>query len=234
MMSRLRIAPIVEGQGEEGALRILLQRLADEILGGAHIEVCRPIRGSRMKLVKSPELARALDLAMLKLRELDSNDPAMILILLDADEDLPCQLGPKVLTLAQSHRADADICCVVANVEYETWLVAGAASLGDSLDLSQDKDLPKDPEKRRLGKGWIQRRFRKGRSYSPTIDQPAMTSSVDLRLVRERSPSFDKLCRELEKRLTPPPARPAPPPSPAPAAARRRSLSPRPGSRRPR
>jgi hypothetical protein len=29
-----------------------------------------------------------------------------------------------------------------------------------------------------------------------------MTSHMDLRLARERSPSFDKLCRELEKRLT--------------------------------
>jgi hypothetical protein len=28
-----------------------------------------------------------------------------------------------------------------------------------------------------------------------------MTNRMDLRLARERSPSFDKLCRELEKRL---------------------------------
>lgn len=232
-MSRLRIAPIVEGHGEDGALRTLLQRIAIEILGGVHIEVSRPIRGKRMKLVQSRELARALDLAVLKLRAAESDDPALILVLLDADEDLPCWLGPELLKLAQSHRADADISCVVANVEYETWLVAGASSLGDYLDLAQDKDLPEEPEKRRFGKGWIQQRFRGSRSYSPTIDQPAMTSHMDLHLARERSPSFDKLCRELEKRVTPP-ARPDPPPSPAPAAARRRPSNPRPGSRRPR
>jgi hypothetical protein len=228
MMSRLRIAPIVEGHGEDGALRILLQRVASEIFGDAYVEVSRPIRGKRMKLVQSRELARALDLAMLKLRAAESDDPAMILVLLDADEDLPCQLGPDLLKLAQDHRADADIVCVVANVEYETWLVAGASSLGDYLDLTQDQDLPEEPEKRRLGKNWIQQRFRGSRSYSPTVDQPAMTSQLDLRLVRERSPSFDKLCRELEKRLTPPPARPDPPPSPAPAAARRRPSNQRP------
>lgn len=232
-MSRLRIAPIVEGHGEDGALRILLQRVASEILGDVYFEVSRPIRGKRMKLVQSRELSRALDLAMLKLRAVESEDPAMILVLLDADEDLPCQLGPELLKLAQSHRADADISCVVANVEYETWLVAGASSLVDYIDLPQDSDLPEDPEKHRLGKGWIQQRFRGSRSYSPTVDQPAMTSQLDLRLVRQRSPSFDKLCRELEKRVTPP-ARPAPPPSPAPAAARRRPSNPRPGSRRPR
>lgn len=202
-MSRLRIAPIVEGHGEDGALRILLQRIASEILGGVHIEVSRPIRGKRMKLVQSRELARALDLAMLKLRASESDDPAMILVLLDADEDLPCQLGPELLTLAQRHRTDADISCVVANIEYETWLVAGAGSLGGYLDLSQDPELPEDPEKRRLGKGWIQRRFRGSRSYSPTVDQPAMTSRMDLHLVRERSPSFNKLCRDLETRFRP-------------------------------
>jgi hypothetical protein len=227
MMSRLRIAPIVEGHGEDGALRILLQRVASEILGNAYVEVSRPIRGKRMKLVQSRELARALDLAMLKLRAAESDDPAMILVLLDADEDLPCQLGPELLKLAQSHRADADISCVVANVEYETWLVAGASSLGDYIDLTQGSDLPEEPEKRRLGKHWIQQRFRGSRSYSPTVDQPAMTSRLDLRLARERSPSFDKLCRELEKRVTPP-ARPAPPPSPAPVAARRKPSNQRP------
>jgi predicted ATPase len=37
--------------------------------------------------------------------------------------------------------------------------------------------------------------------YSETIDQPAMTADMDLSLCRRRSPSFDKLCRELEKRF---------------------------------
>lgn len=226
-MNRLRIAPIVEGHGEDGALRILLQRVASEILGDAYVEVSRPIRGKRMKLIESRELSRALDLAMLKLRAAESDDPAMILVLLDADEDLPCELGPSLLKQAQDNRADADISCVIANVEYETWLVAGASSLSDYIDLAQDSDLPEEPEKRRLGKHWIQQRFRGSRSYSPTVDQPAMTSRLDLRLVRERSPSFDKLCRELEKRVTPP-ARPDPPPSPAPAAGRRRLSNRRP------
>lgn len=35
--------------------------------------------------------------------------------------------------------------------------------------------------------------------YSPTVDQAALASLVDLELVRSRSKSFDKLCRELEK-----------------------------------
>jgi hypothetical protein len=200
-MRRLRIIPIVEGHGEDGSLRVLLQRIAHEILGDVHIEVSRPLRGKRMKLVQSTELARLLNLAALKLKTAESIEPTMVLVLLDADEDLPCKLGPELLAIARHHRSDVDVSCVIANIEYETWLIAGAGTLGEYLDLSKDVELPRDPERLRLGKAWIQRRFRGSRSYSPNADQPAMTSCMDLRLARERSPSFDKLCRELEKRL---------------------------------
>jgi len=199
-MRRLRIAPIVEGHGEDTSLRVLLQWMGSELFD-AYIEVSRPIRGKRMKLVQSGDLAGYIDHAIRRLQDVESEDPAAVLVLLDADNDLPCQLGPAILDMSRIARSDADIFCVIANVEYETWLVAGADSLGGDLNLSQDRELPRDPEERRLGKAWIQRRFRKKRSYSPTLDQSRMTSRMDLHLARERSPSFDKLCRELEKRL---------------------------------
>jgi hypothetical protein len=170
-------------------------------LFNAYIEVTRPIRGKRMKLIQFKELERNIGFAISKLREVQTEDPALILVLLDADEDLPCQLGPALLDMSKSLRGDADISCVIANVEYETWLIAGADSLGDYLDLSRDRVPPPDPEGRRLGKAWIQNRFTKRPSYSPTVHQPAMTRHMNLQLARERSPSFDKLCRELEKRL---------------------------------
>lgn len=195
-MSRLRVAPIVEGHGEDNSIRILLQRVWTELLGGEHVEVLKPIRWPRTKLVKASELGRAVELALLKIGSVE--DPAMVLILLDADEDLPCVLGPTLLKSARERRADADISCVVANVEYETWFAAACASLHEYLDLSRGT-LPEAPERERLGKAWIQKRFR-GIKYSETVDQPAMTSRMDLAACRERSPSFDKLCRELEKR----------------------------------
>lgn len=200
-MSRLRIAPIVEGHGEDNAIRILLQRVWAELLGGEYVEVIKPIRGKRTKLVQSSELARAIDLAVLKLRSSSSGDPAVVLILVDAESDLPCILGPHMLSIARGHRSDVDISCVIANVEYETWFVAAAESLGDYLDLAADHAVPDFPETSRQGKAWIQRRF-KGVKYSETVDQPAMTSRMDLSLARTRSPSFDKLCRELEARLS--------------------------------
>ena len=199
-MSRLRVLPIVEGHGEDNSIRILLQRIWGEMLGGEYVEVLKPIRGKRHQLVKAVELGKALNLAVLKLRDPRRQTPSMILVLLDADSDFPCILGPSLLALAREIRADADVSCVIANIEYETWFVAAAESLNEYLDLSDDSAIPGDPERARHGKGWIQKKFL-GPSYSETIDQPAMTQAMDLALCRQRSPSFDKLCRELEARL---------------------------------
>ena len=198
-MSRLRIVPIVEGHGEQEAVRTLLTRIWTELLGGEYLEVLRPIRQPRSKLVRKQELSRAINLAMLKLGASPSPDPSMVLVMLDADKDLPCELGPELLTCAREGRPDADIACVVVNVEYETWFVAGAESLTRYLKLEVD-DVPDVPEDHRCRKAWIEKRFR-GPRYSETVDQPAMTAILDLTLCRRRSPSFDKLCRELAARL---------------------------------
>jgi hypothetical protein len=172
--------------------------LGYELLG-EQIEVVRPIRVSRNKVVEEVELNRSLELATLKLKEAGEDWRSLILILIDADQDLPCVFGPRLLDLARKARPDIEIACVVANVEYETWFVASAESLQEYLDLSGGEP-PEFPEAARSGKGWIEDRFR-GTKYSETLDQPAMTARMDLSLCRSRCPSFDKLCREIAQRL---------------------------------
>jgi hypothetical protein len=135
----------------------------------------------------------------------DSRPPArheLILILFDADKECPRDIGPSTTALATTARKDKNIACVVANVEFETWFVAGAESLVEFLDLSRDADPPSDPETARHGKGWVEKRF-KGVKYSETVDQPKLTAKLDLQLTRRRSPSFDKLCREVERFTSP-------------------------------
>jgi hypothetical protein len=199
-VSRLRIAPIVEGDGEYAAIRILLERIWREIVKGEYVEVLRPIRWPRSKLVQSEELGRAIELAARKLRNKPlCGDPETILVLLDADRDAPCLLGSKLLECARQCRPDVDICCVLAKVEYETWFVAAVESLREYLDLPPGETVPASPEEARAGKSWIQR-YVKGPKYSETIEQPSMTAQMDLVECRRRSPSFDKLCRELERR----------------------------------
>ena len=173
------------------------------MLGGDYVNVLTPYRGKRQKLVKAGELARVLELGVSKLRGAGLHHPSMILMLLDADSDLPCVLGPTLLALARKVRADADVSCVIANRDYETWFVAAAESLTEFLDVSSNSTISDDPERARLGKGWIKANFL-GSKYSETADQPRMTEAMDLHLCRQRSPSFDKLCRELERRFQPP------------------------------
>lgn len=200
-MSRLRVLPIVEGHGESAAVRILLERIWVELLGGEHVDVLRPIRQPRSKLVQREGLQHAVDLASRKLKASAApDDPRLILILIDADHDLPCVLGPGLLRWGRETQADMDVACVLANVEYETWFVASAESLGNHIDMAVGEPAPDAPEEKRAAKHWIQQRF-KGTRYSPTVDQPSMTKVMDLARCRERSPSFDKLCRELEKRM---------------------------------
>lgn len=201
-MSRLRVSVVVEGHGEVASVPILLERLWFELIRGEYIEVVRPpIRQPRDRLARNKDdsLSRAVGLAAAKLRESSSdlNDPELILVLIDADEDLPCELGPRLLEIARHSRSDKNISCVIANIEYETWFVASAASLTEFLEWNDEEDLPVDPEAKRMGKGWIEKRF-KGVKYSETVDQPKLTAKMDLQLCRDRSPSFDKLCRDVE------------------------------------
>jgi hypothetical protein len=201
-MSRLRVALIVEGHGEVQSVRILLGRIWRELLGGAFIDVIQPIRQPRGKLVRKEDLQGAVRLALKKLNNLPPpNDPSLVLILLDADADCPKELGPKLCGYAREVNSRADMACVLAKVEYETWFAAAAESLSNYLDLTSHSSPSESPEESRHGKSWVEQRFKGAAKYSETQDQPAMTSAMDLDLCRRRAPSFDKLCRDLEQRL---------------------------------
>lgn len=200
-MKRLRIAPIVEGHGEVQSVRTLLQRIGHELFSAEYIEVLQPIREHRGSLSDQDALARRVELAVLKLNtQPHRDDPKLILLLLDADDEKCCELGPRLLSAARKCRSDVDIACVAANREYETWFAAAAESLQEYLELEANDPAPLEPEKMAAGKGWVQKRFR-GTKYSPRVDQPRMTAKMDLQICRLRSPSFDKLCREMAQRL---------------------------------
>lgn len=191
------IAPIVEGHGEIEAVPVLLRRIFIEMLGSPEVDVLRPIRIPRSKLVRHADLLRAISLADLKLKDVSAQH-RLILVLFDADDDLPCRLAPDLLQRITTDRPELDVTLVLATPEYETWFVAAAESLTDYLDLKAN-DIPDDPEVIRAKKAWLQHHFR-GR-YTETIEQPALTARMDLQKCRSRSASFDKLCRELERRF---------------------------------
>jgi len=198
-MSRLTVAAIVEGHGEQrSAIRTIVTRVWTELLGGEYVNVLHPIRQPRSRLIRQDGLLKAIDLADERLRERASGDPSLILVLFDADEDLPCVLAPALLAVAQQNRAHLDVAIVLANTEFETWFAAAAKSLTKFFDLTMTAPAA-DPETAGQRKGAV-KRWMHG-AYAETIDQVRLTQAMDLKLCRSRSKSFDKLCRELEKRL---------------------------------
>ncbi len=141
-----------------------------------------------------------MELAALRLSTVA--DPAarrLVLLLIDADEDPACVLAPRLLLDAQHAARACDFACVLAVVEYESWFVAAASSLGEFLHPEVGDPASADPERARHGKRWIERRFREPK-YSETIDQRRMTAAMDLGACRRASRSFDKLCREIAAR----------------------------------
>lgn len=209
-MARLRIVPIVEGDGEVECVPVLLRRIWKEIVGGEYVDVLRPILKPRSQLVQRESLQRIVEQATIFLGTRNNpNLPGLVLILLDADHDFPAELGPQVSDWARDVDRRFRVACVAANREYETWFVAAARSLVESghLRLKAGESIPSDPEGQRLQKGWIEDRYvvrqpmQGTRNYKPTVDQLPMTQAMNLTDCRSRSASFDKLCRELEARL---------------------------------
>lgn len=174
---------------------ILIRRIAELAVPGSFVEVPRPIRIKRQQLLKERELERYVELAA---RQAGSN--GRILVLLDADADCPAQLGPEILRRATAARSDRVIRVVVAKREYEAWFLAAAESLAGQRGISVTATAPVDPEAIANAKQWLSDHMQTGHSYRETLDQPALTSMLDLECAR-RASSFEKMWRDVASLL---------------------------------
>ncbi|HEX8441067.1 DUF4276 family protein [Archangium sp.] len=185
----MKVGVIVEGHGEVLAVPILLRRILQELAPTLNPSILHPHRVPRGQLVKEEGLRPAIELMARKV-----GDEGRILVLLDADNDLPCVLGPRLLAQAKTYRPDRDISVVIARREYEAWFLASVESLRGHRRLPETLAPPPTPEDIRDAKGWLDERMSDG--YSETLDQPALTSLFNLTTAR-RADSFDKLFREV-------------------------------------
>lgn len=188
----LKIASIVEGDGEVIALPILLRRLAASLSPYALPRILRPILVKRQGILKSGELERYVELAARR-----TGPGGAILILLDADRDCPASLGIDLLQRAKAARSDRRIRAVLAKAEYEAWFIAAVISIADHYGV--DAKPPPDPESIKDAKGWIGRNVLHA-TYHPTLHQPKLTNAFDLHAARA-APSFDKLWRDVTSLL---------------------------------
>lgn len=175
---------IVEGDGEVEALPVLLRRLVPARA------VLRPWRGKRNRLMKAGELEKVVDFAHRRI-----GASGTLLVLLDSDEDLPCELGPRLLERIKKCGSVHDVRVVLARHEFEAWFLGAIESLRGKRGIPIDAAPVDDPEAIRGAKEALGKLM--GRRYSPTTDQPAFSQLFEVEASRHRCPSLDKLLRDL-------------------------------------
>jgi hypothetical protein len=148
----MEIGCIIEGEGEEDALPILLRRIIQEFDPTLYVQIRRPFRRPKGQLKQRHLMSQAVDRMARQL-----SPPRALLILMDADDDCPAELGPRLLEWAQSARRDVPIAVVVANQEYEAWFLAAAESLRGHHGVANDLLPPADPEAVSGAKEWLRR-----------------------------------------------------------------------------
>jgi hypothetical protein len=192
MSMGVKLGLIVEGHGDEASVPILIRNILMVMAPELHLDMQRPIRVKRHQIVKEEEFKGALELAARW-----TGSGGRILVLFDADKDMPCDLGPKLQGWARKHRRDVTVEVAIAQREFEAWFVASAVSLRGKCGLPEDLIGPPVPDEVSSPKSWVNDRLRsQGRSYKESIDQARLTACLDVREAR-RSKSFNKLLVKL-------------------------------------
>ncbi len=205
-MTPLRIGCVVEGDGEVGAVPILIRRIAAQFDPTLSVEIPTPVKVKRNRVKEEfGDLERAVKLAVANVRAKGG-----LLILLDSEGECPAKLGPDLLARASGARPDLPVAVVLAHQEFESWFLASAETMRGKRDLASDLQPSADPEAIPGAKEWLRRHMPPNRKYSERADQPALTSFLDFAVARARAASFDKCLREVERLLGL--LRPAPPP----------------------
>lgn len=191
-MSQLRIAAIVEGDGEVAAVPVLLRRYADLAGWPGGVYVLPVIRQPASRLLKPGELERIVELAARKL-----GGPGGIFVLLDCEDDCPATLGPTLLTRVRKARSDLPTTLVLAHREYEAWFLGSATSIAGHRSLPKGLQPHPAPESVRGCKEWLSDQMPGGAAYNEVDDQPPFTALFDLDAAKSACPSFDKCHREV-------------------------------------
>jgi hypothetical protein len=186
----MRIVCIVEGQGDRDAAPIVIRRIINEIDPTLMIEIPKPIRIPKNKLLKEGELERAV-----KLAGLNASSSGAILVVLDSDDHCPAETGPELLKRAIGICGNIPLSVILAKREFESWFLAAAESLRGVRGLPNNLHAPSNPEAIHGAKEWLADRMGL-RKYVATLDQPAFASLFDLATAR-RADSFDKFYREV-------------------------------------
>lgn len=188
---------VVEGYGELEAAHNLIVRLSQDL--GYFLHWSQPRRFPKLHLqqgiVKAAEVIRA------------QADADALLILRDEDDRCPAQTGPEIAAWLRALRLPFPAAAVMLCREYETLflpcidLMAGKPLRNNANErpgILPGTRFEGDPESIRGVKEWLSRRFPKGSSYKPTLDQLPMTRMISFDRLRSCGlPCFGSLERAL-------------------------------------
>jgi len=186
---------MVESKFDGATLRILIRRVWERWPQGTLPQVVVHVI-PRGRIVQEEQFKRGVELAARTARP-----SGAVLVVFDADDDCPAELGPLLLGWAAEARGDFAVGIAVAKYELESWLIAGAESLRGARGLADDLTPPDQPEAIRDAKAWLSRARSAAAPYSPPVDQAGLMAHVDLDIARSRSDSLDKCLREVERIL---------------------------------
>jgi hypothetical protein len=180
---------IVEGQGDERALPVLLRRLQEESRAFG-LRFDRPIRKKRSELVNESTMRRAVRLALKQEQGCDA-----ILIVFDGDRDCPKTLAPRVQAWAGDEAGRIPCEVVIAYREYEAWFLGSLESLRGRRDIREDAASHSNPESVRGAKEKLRASMGRGGGYTELADQPALTALFDLAAAHRSCRSFRRMVR---------------------------------------
>lgn len=168
------IAPIVEGHGDVAALPVLLRKIDPTV------QVKRPVRFPRSKLLIQDQLVRAAQIASANITHLGA-----VLLVIDADESCAATLGPELERQLLEALPNRTCRVVLAVREFESWIVGGDPEYGvENPDVAGDL------------KGRIQQRHG---VYKETADQARLMAVADLSLLEQKSRSFRRLLAVMKE-----------------------------------
>lgn len=184
----MNIGLVVEGHGDTIAVPALLRRLAEQVGYFDPLNVPKPFRLSRGRMVKEHELMRAVEFVSRQV-----GPDGIVFVVFDADDDCPVELVETIKPWLDK-RPDINVRLVVSDREFECWYIASAEALRGVRGLADTAASPANPDLIRDGKGWLGRQMPNG--YSETIDQAAFASQLELSQAA-RSRSFRKFLKEF-------------------------------------
>lgn len=111
-----------------------------------------------------------------------------VLVILDADDELVCEEGPRLLARAQPVIAQP-VVLAIAERDYEDWLYASTETLELPNPQAWDDGM--------RGKSAIQRGLAPEKYVKPT-HQPRLTARVDIDLASSRSASLSRALRKFD------------------------------------